>query len=241
LRQVDIDVRPGEIVVVMGRNGSGKTTLLRAMAGVHQVSRGTIHLHGSAVQEMDPAARSRAIGFLPQRARSLLFNETAAGEILFSLRRRNASETDVMSLLGEFDLDGLSERHPFELSVGEQERLALAATLAGEPDVLLLDEPTRGLDAIRKDGLARSLQRRAAAGAAIVMATHDTELAAAVASRVVILGNESVIATGGPREVLSGSLVYSTQVNKVFGSGYLTVDDVAGREGRGQKAPDTRQ
>jgi len=196
------------------------------MAGLHQVSRGRILLAGSPIQEIDPAARSRAVGFLPQRARTLLFNETAKDELLFTLRQRNASTSELPGLLREFGLDHLRDRHPFDLSVGEQERLALAVTLAGNPDILLLDEPTRGLDAIRKDELAHSLKRRAGNGSAIVMATHDVELAATVATRVVILGNEAIIAMGGPRETLSGSLAYSTQINKVFGPGYLTVDDV---------------
>jgi energy-coupling factor transport system ATP-binding protein len=228
LQQVDFDVRPGEIMVLMGRNGSGKTTLLRAMAGLHRVESGAVHLDGAPVQEMDPATRAKKVGLLPQRARTLLFNETVNGEVQFSLRHRDTSEAEMPDLLREFDLDHLAGRHPFDLSVGEQERLALAATLAGDPKLLLLDEPTRGLDAIRKNALGKSLVRRAAEGAAVVMATHDVELAAAVASRVTILGNESVIAMGGPREIVSGSLVYSTQVNKVFGSGYLTVEDVAG-------------
>ncbi|CAN5838659.1 ATP-binding cassette domain-containing protein [soil metagenome] len=228
LRDVDFDVRPGEIVVLMGRNGSGKTTLLRALVGLHPSAQGEVLLDGKPVREMDPVARSRNIGFLPQRARTLLFNETVTDEVLFTLRQRNAPIAGLAGLLREFDLDRLSGRHPFDLSVGEQERLALAVTLAGDPGILMLDEPTRGLDAIRKDELAQSLKRRAANGAVIVMATHDVELAAAVATRVVILGHEEIIAGGGPRETLSGSLAYSTQVNKVFGSGYLTVEDVVG-------------
>lgn len=155
LRNVDFDVRPGEIMVLMGRNGSGKTTLLRAMCGLHPASYGAILIEDRAVQGIDPAMRSRAVGFLPQRARALLFSESVAQEVLFTLRQRKASPEDMLSLLREFDLEHLSGRHPFDLSAGEQERLALAVTLAGMPRVLLLDEPTRGLDAISKDELAR--------------------------------------------------------------------------------------
>jgi energy-coupling factor transport system ATP-binding protein len=163
---------------------------------------------------------------LPQRARTLLFNESVADEVRFTIRQRQEPEETLRNVLREFDLEHLRDRHPFDLSVGEQERLALAVTMAGNLPVLLLDEPTRGLDAIRKHELARSLRQRAACGAAMVMATHDVELAAAVASRVVILGHQEIIAQGGPREILSGSLTYSTQINKVFGNGLLTVDDV---------------
>jgi energy-coupling factor transport system ATP-binding protein len=226
LRNVDFDVRSGEIVILMGRNGSGKTTLLRAMCGLHPASEGVILLDGQPVQALDPLARAEVVGFLPQRARTLLFSETVADEVLFTLDRRNASAGELPDILREFGLEHLSERHPFDLSAGEQERLALAVTLAGSPSLLLLDEPTRGLDAIRKDELVHAIRARANKGAAVVMATHDVELAASVATRVVMLGNESVIAIGGPRETLAGSLAYATQVNKVFGSGYLTVDDV---------------
>jgi energy-coupling factor transport system ATP-binding protein len=98
--------------------------------------------------------------------------------------------------------------------------------LAGDPRVLLLDEPTRGMDALRKAELAEMLVRLRDRGVAIAMATHDVELVARVATRVFLLGDDGVVAQGGTREVLAGSLTFGTQMNRVFGNGWLTVDDV---------------
>jgi energy-coupling factor transport system ATP-binding protein len=225
LRKVDFDVYPGEIVALMGRNGSGKTTLLRALAGLHPPASGLVAIAGAGANA-SPEARARVVGYLPQRARALLFNETAGDEVRFTLRHRGADPAGAGDMLEEFGLTHLEDRHPFDLSAGQQERLAIAATLAGEPPVLLLDEPTRGMDAIAKAALAESLRRRALGGAAIVMATHDVELAATIATRVVVLGDERVIAAGGPREVLAGSLKLAPQINRVFGASYLTMDDL---------------
>jgi energy-coupling factor transport system ATP-binding protein len=103
---------------------------------------------------------------------------------------------------------------------------ALAAVLVGGPRVLLLDEPTRGMDAARKRALAMMLHRLRDDGVAILLATHDVELVAEVASRVVLLGDGRIIADGGPRTVLAGSLTFTTAVNKLYGDGFLTPGDV---------------
>ncbi len=104
--------------------------------------------------------------------------------------------------------------------------MALAAILAGKPRVLLLDEPTRGMDAMRKLELMQILDLLRAEGTTIVLATHDVELVAAMATRVVLLGDRQVIADGPPREVLADSLTFTTQINKLFGGRWLTMDDV---------------
>ncbi len=226
LRGVDLSFRRGQIVAVMGANGSGKTTLLRAIAGLHRPSRGEIRVEGRQIDDIAPRDIGRLIGFLPQRSRTLLFNNTVREEIEFSLRHRGKALETVPLLLEEFGLIGFEDRHPHDISIGEQEELALAATMAGDPPVLLLDEPTRGLDAERKSRLAQSLLNRADAGTCIVLSTHDVEFAALVADRILLLGGAEVVADGSPIDVMDGSLVYGTQINKAFGSGMLTLDDV---------------
>jgi energy-coupling factor transport system ATP-binding protein len=124
------------------------------------------------------------------------------------------------------DLADLAERDPRDFSTGEQERAALAAVLVADPSILLLDEPTRGMDYRRKRALSEFLRARREEGVATILATHDVELVAETATRVVLLGEGEIVADGTPREVLSGSLTYATQINKLYGDGFLTVGDV---------------
>ncbi len=226
LRDIDLELRQGEVVALMGPNGSGKTTLLRAIAGLHALSAGEIVVGDKAAVDPVSGKSGRRIGFLPQRARALLFNETVRKEIAFSLDHRERGSSVAESLLREFDLTTFAASHPFDLSIGEQERVALATTLAGDPPIVLLDEPTRGLDSVRKQHLAASLMSRARNGQAIMVATHDAEFAASIATGVLLLGGGEIIARGTPHEVLDGSLVYGTQINKVFGHGLLTLPEL---------------
>ncbi|HRV96359.1 MAG TPA: ATP-binding cassette domain-containing protein, partial [Anaerolineae bacterium] len=122
---------------------------------------------------------------------------------------------------------GKADDYPRDLSVGEQQRVALAAIMVTCPGALLLDEPTRGLDYRAKQQLIDLLQRRQRAGAAIVLVTHDVELAAIAANRVVLMSQGEVIANGSPAEVLGASPLFAPQVARLFpGTGWLTVDDV---------------
>lgn len=226
LEDVSFDVRPGELVAIMGRNGTGKSTLLRALMGLHPIEEGRVR-----IARFDPAvertqAIGRSVGFLPQRAASLLFHETVEADVAAALESRGGARAGVDALLDRFEIGHLRHRYPLDLSAGEQERAALAVAVAGDPKVLLLDEPTRGMDALRKRELAQLCVRLRDEGVAILMATHDVELVAQVATRVVLLGDAGVVAQGGAREVLAGSLTFGTQMNRVFGNGWLTVDDV---------------
>jgi energy-coupling factor transport system ATP-binding protein len=158
-----------------------------------------------------------------------LFAEQLRDELAFTLRHRpTAIDWPARSpddLLRELDLTGLEDRHPRDLSVGERERAALAAVLVSAPKLLLLDEPTRGMDGSRKQALMHILTRERERGAAIVMATHDVELVAEWADRVILLGDGEIVGDGPPRDLLSGSLTFATQINKLFGGSALTVED----------------
>lgn len=226
LRRLSLEARPGEIVALMGRNGSGKTTLLRSVIGFQKVASGSIRLAGRDVSRFAPADLAAFAGYLPQRPSSLLFCATVRAELQFTLKHRANPSLDIDELLADLELTHLADRNPRDLSAGEQERTALAAILAGNPPVLLLDEPTRGMDGGRKRALAGLLKRLAKRGTAIVMATHDVELAAATATRAAVLGDGEIVADGSPRDVLAGSLAFAPQINKLYGEGFLTVDDV---------------
>lgn len=227
---VDLVIHRGEVVALMGRNGSGKTTLLRALAGFHRPWRGEIRLFGRDVATAEPAEIGRTVGYLPQQPGTLLFSERVRDEVRFTLAQRRKGKATPFAkedwVLERFTLADVADRHPRDLSGGERERLALAAVLAGGPPVLLLDEPTRGMDAWRKAELGAMLQELAAEGVAVLLATHDVELVARYATRVVLLGGGEIVADAPTREVLAGSLTFSPQINKLLGGRWLTVDEV---------------
>jgi energy-coupling factor transport system ATP-binding protein len=225
LEDLSLAVREGEFVAIMGRNGSGKTTLLRTMLGLETARTGTIVTCGVDVVRDGPAALGKVVGYLPQQARVVFFKDRVVDEIAFTIAARGGGET-VREVVARFGLEGLEDRHPLDLSGGERERTALATVMAGQPRLLLLDEPTRGMDAWRKHELALRLRILQEQGVTILMATHDAELVAQFASRVIMLGHRDIIADGTPRDVLSGSLTFTTQINKVFGGDWLTVEDV---------------
>jgi energy-coupling factor transport system ATP-binding protein len=213
LRKVDITVRDGEVLVLVGRNGSGKTTLLRILAGLLKPGAGRVERRGRAA-------------YVPQDPNSLLFSSTVrreVGETLRLLGRRDQQAVDVW--LDRLGLQPLAERHPRSLSAGERQRVAIAAVAVGGAETLLLDEPTRGMDAASRLALERAVTDHASAGGAVVLATHDIELAARCATSAIVLGDGDVVAHGPARDVLSGSL-FAPQVRRALPP-FLTVEEVA--------------
>lgn len=226
LRAIDLEVRPSELIALMGRNGSGKTTLLRAIMGFHRPEAGRVELHGRDASGVSPAERAATVGYVPQNPGSLFFAETLDEELAFTRKHHGGRGLEPEQLLSDLGLNGVGSHNPRDLSGGERERAALAAVLVGVPRLLLLDEPTRGMDYSRKRALGRILREQCADGVAVIMATHDVELVGELATRVVLLGDGEIVADGSPRTVLSGSLTFATQMNKLYGDGFLSVDDV---------------
>jgi energy-coupling factor transporter ATP-binding protein EcfA2 len=204
LRDLDLTLRPGETVALMGRNGAGKSTLLRLAKGLIEPTRGRIERGGD-------------VALLLQNPGDYLVHEHAADEVS----------------AGALADAGLAERgqaNPRDLSGGERQRLALEVVLDGvEPALVCLDEPTRGMDRAHKDTLADRLHALAARGAAVVVATHDTEFAARFAARVVLMGQGVVIADAPTHEVLAGGWQFATDTARILGaeSGALTPEEGA--------------
>ena len=219
LRGISIAVRRNEVCALMGRNGAGKTTLLRVLSGLVTPSAGDVRseLAGSE-------APYRQIAYVAQDPSSMLYKDSAAAEI-GDVLRGTGREGSVGAALDEWRLHGIETRDPRDLSVGERQRVSLAAMLVGAPDLILLDEPTRGMDAGTKDLLVTNLRRRAAAGAAVVIASHDVELAARCSDRVILLADGEVVEDGPTRHVLTDSLIFTTQANKLVGGDVLTADE----------------
>jgi energy-coupling factor transport system ATP-binding protein len=219
LNHVDVSLDEGEIVALMGRNGVGKTTLLRCLAGLHRLEYGRVEVGGRA-----PVA-GRNVALCPQRPESLLFAETVGGEVEATLEAAG-SDSSIESMLGALGIAGLRDRHPRDLSAGQRLLVAIASVAATDAPVLLLDEPTRGLDQESKTKLVGFL-RSWAQRRSVMLATHDVELAAEVATRVVMIATGDVIADGHPGEVLGDSPVFAPQMARVFGPGWLTPEQVA--------------
>jgi energy-coupling factor transporter ATP-binding protein EcfA2 len=192
LRGLDLQLRPGEPVVLMGRNGAGKSTLLRHAAGLLMPTRGKVE-------------RSGRVALLLQNPGDYFLHE-----------RVDAEATP--AALEAVGLGGFGVRHPRDLSGGERQRLALAIVLGGEEPatVLALDEPTRGMDRMAKRVLARRLSDRAAEGLAVVVATHDAEFAADFATRAVLLADGRVIADGPIEEILAGGWYFTTESARIL-------------------------
>ncbi|MEZ4493732.1 MAG: ABC transporter ATP-binding protein [Dehalococcoidia bacterium] len=217
---VELSVRQGEVVAVVGANGSGKSTLFRALVGLVKQRSGTIALAGKAAPDAI-SSRTAVAGYVPQDPTLAFYRESLAEEVGETLRRRKLGVSGTAAALEEWGLGSLAERNPRDLSVGQQERAAQATMLAHAPRLWLLDEPTRGADVAAKRQLACSLARHAAGGGAAMVATHDVESAATWATRVVGLEGGRIafdlpvreaLGFGGPRptataEVVPGALL----------------------------------
>jgi energy-coupling factor transporter ATP-binding protein EcfA2 len=187
LEGVELAVRSGEVVALMGPNGGGKTTLLRLIAGLLSPIAGTVE------------RRPGRIAYLPQNPAALLHRPTVRDEVRFTIERSGEQEKPE-TILAELGLLDVAGRYPRDLSSGERQRAAVAAVLAGSPGLVLLDEPTRGMDARAAEALVRLATRLRERGAAVVIATHDSDLRAAVADRVLMVAGGRVLPA--PAEVL---------------------------------------
>ncbi|MFH9651740.1 ABC transporter ATP-binding protein [Streptomyces anulatus] len=227
LRRVTLTVAPGETVALMGRNGAGKSTLLGALVGMIEPTSGTVRVGGLAPARTDPRAMVRRVGLVPQEPRDLLYADTVAAECSAADRDAGAAEGTCRALVSEL-LPGVGDdTHPRDLSEGQRLALALALVLTGRPPLLLLDEPTRGLDYAAKARLVGVLRGLAAEGHAIVLATHDVELAAELAHRVVILADGEVVADGPTGRVVVSSPAFAPQTAKILApQEWLTVSQV---------------
>jgi energy-coupling factor transport system ATP-binding protein len=233
LRGVDISLYPGEIAVMMGINGAGKSTLLRALIGLTPIKSGTIQVDGKDINGRSVADICQQVGYLPQDPNALLFADTVMEELYITLRNHHMDtpEQNLQPglLLEHLGIGDKAKRYPRDLSTGERQRVALGAVMITHPGALLLDEPTRGLDYAAKLTLLNLLKAWREEGMAILMVTHDVELAVQAADRIILLKDGLVIADGRPVDVLTESSTFAPQVLKIFpGQGWLTVSDVFG-------------
>lgn len=233
LRGLELKVYENEIFCLLGGNGSGKSTALAAAAGLIKPYAGNIRVFGKKVTDRE-FARAGLLTLLPQDVQTVFLKSTVRAE----LADANVTEGALTQ-----ELDRLMDRHPYDLSGGQQQLLALAKALAARPRLLLLDEPTRGLDAGAKAEFVSVLRKLRDGGMTVVLVTHDAELAAEISDRCALFFRGEIIADDVPRRFFSGNSFYTTAANRICRGYYdlvATVDDAAriclanGKKGGGE-------
>jgi energy-coupling factor transporter ATP-binding protein EcfA2 len=228
VRQADLDLAAGEVVGLMGRNGSGKSSLLWALQGAGERASGTVSVDGVDPAQLSPHEGRRHVGLVPQTPTDLLYLDTVAAECAQADAESEAAPGRCRELLDQLVPGIPGDRHPRDLSEGQRLALVLAVQLTAAPAVVLLDEPTRGLDYPGKARLRELVRSLAGEGRAVVLATHDVEFVAAAADRVVVLAEGEVIADDRTAEVVVASPAFAPQVAKILApQPWLTVEQVA--------------
>lgn len=225
----DLSIYPGEVVALLGRNGSGKSTLLRTIVNLLPKMGGDILLNGRSTAKMTTAEICRQVAYMPQNPDDLLYADTVWEEPAITLRHHQLPEDRAMidELLNQLGLAPVADRYPRDLSVGQRLRVALAAVMITKPRLIILDEPTRGLDAVAKTDLVALWQALVAQDISLLLITHDVELVATIAHRVVIM-QDGVLSAGGPTaEQLHTTPPFEPQMAQLFPmKGVVNVEQV---------------
>jgi len=228
IENIAINIRAGEVLTILGPNGAGKTTLLRAVMGLVESS-GTRQLHGRDMNEIKLAELIDTMAYLPQNPNDLLFSETVLAELKTTLKNHDIHqpEDELIAFLRKFGLAALKNRLPRDLSVGERQRTALAAVTVYDPQIVFLDEPTRGMDYQTKTSLSSLSRSWRDQGKAVVLVTHDTEFAAMLSDRVIIIEGGQICFDGSPRKAFTQFPGYQTQTARIFPAfSWITPDDL---------------
>jgi energy-coupling factor transport system ATP-binding protein len=225
---VDLDLGGGQVTALMGRNGSGKSSLLWALQGSGPRQAGSVDVDGVDPRAVSSTEARRRVGLVPQTPADLLYLDTVAEECAQADRESDgASHEGARELLDRLAPGIADGTHPRDLSEGQRLSLVLAVQLAAAPVVVLLDEPTRGLDYRAKRTLIDILDLLASEGRAIVIASHDVEFVAAAADRVVVMADGDIVADGPTADVVGASPAFAPQVAKIMAPlPYLTMDQI---------------
>ena len=202
VKGLSLQLHKGEFLALLGGNGTGKTTSMRLLAGLRKAYRGELTITGS-------------VGMLPQNPQALFVKNTVREDLLEILPKAERKSDRLAQVVSLCKLTELLDRHPYDLSGGEQQRAALAKILLLNPDILLLDEPTKGLDAEFKQTFGQILRTLQASGVAILMVSHDIEFCAKYADRCALFFDGNIIAEAEPRTFFSGNSFYTTAANRM--------------------------
>jgi energy-coupling factor transport system ATP-binding protein len=217
LKNISLTLNKGEFLTVMGENGAGKSTLFKIISGLIDNYKGQVRIHGKSIKDMDTKERVKSIGYLSQNPNDYLGRNTVFDEVAYTLRNIGEFDSEkVEKMLCRMDLENLRDKNPRDLSGGEKQRTALACTIIADPEVLILDEPTRGMDWDSKETLGRYLRELCNYGTSVVLITHDVDFAADYTDNIALMFDGSIIASGECRDIVKDAIYYSPQAAKVF-------------------------
>jgi energy-coupling factor transport system ATP-binding protein len=216
LKDLNFEIKKGEFVSIMGANGAGKSTLLKSIMGLKKYE-GRIKLYDRDIDKMSIREIAQHIGYVSQNPNDYLSKESVYEEVRFTMDNYDIyDEKIVKNVLEELEIYDLKDKNPRDLSGGQRQRVAIATILVLRPDMILLDEPTRGLEGGLKDKLGRLLQKLNDRGTAIVLVTHDTDFASSFCKRYMIMFNGAIVADGSKEKVLGDGIFYTTSMNKLL-------------------------
>ncbi|WP_034869996.1 ABC transporter ATP-binding protein [Clostridium lundense] len=217
LKNINFKLHKGEVMAVMGENGAGKSTLFKIICGLIDSYTGKVLIEGENLKKISIDKRIKKIGYLSQNPNDYFGRKTVFDEVGYTLENINEyDEKRVNSVLELLDLTHLKDRNPRDLSGGEKQRTAIACTLVTDPDVLILDEPTRGMDSMAKENLGSIIKELSSRGKSIVLITHDADFAGDYVNSVMLMFNGEIVAKGDANTILYDSIYYSPQIAKVF-------------------------
>ncbi|WP_142329638.1 ABC transporter ATP-binding protein [Bacillus cereus] len=216
LHDLSVSIEKGKWVALVGKNGTGKSTLLTILAGLQKARRGKVKWNGKVIHKIDSKERFKSIGYVSQHPYYHFTFDTVWDEVYERARELYGEQGKEIAedTLKQFWLYSLKERHPHDCSGGEQQLLALCTTLLSKPTLLLLDEPTKGLDPWKKERVGELFRKLQKEGTTIVMATHDIEFTAKYVDQCMMLFDGTVIMNDAPKEFFSGNFFYTTSINR---------------------------
>ena len=216
LKGVNFSVAFGEVFSLLGGNGSGKSTLLKVIAGLERAYRGKITVLGRSIKKWDASLCCGGVALLPQEVSAVFVKHTVKEDMEDLCRAQGiAAQPKIDELCAQMGIEDLLDREPMDLSGGERQKCALCKLLLTSPRLILLDEPTKGMDAAYRSGLVKTVRGLAQKGAAVIIATHDTGFAAAVSDRCGLFFNGELLSVCSPRRFFSATRFYTTAASRI--------------------------
>lgn len=218
VKDLNISIKKGEFLGILGSNGAGKSTFMKAIMGIKKYS-GSIKIFGREVAKVKLRDMAGTIGYVSQNPNDYLTKDTVYEEIKFTLDNFNIKDyTLIDEILKSFDIYDVKDKNPRDLSGGQRQRVAIASIMVLKPEILLLDEPTRGLDIRIKEKLGRMLKGINNDGTTILLITHDVDFAGEFCSEFMLMFNGEKVARGNREKVLGNGIFYTTTINKLIRS-----------------------
>lgn len=217
LNEMSFTLHKGETYALLGGNGAGKSTFLKLMCGVWKPIKGKINLHDQPLKSYRKKELSKRMGYLPQNPKLFFIEDSVQKEIEMTMELWDVKDRQFVSkIVDDLEIGHLLESHPYDLSGGELQKAALACILLRKPEILLLDEPTKGLDPISKGKLANILEQLRQEGTAILLSTHDVEFAAQYATRCGMIFQGKITAEAVPSDFFQGNFFYTTMIQRLL-------------------------